>query len=88
MFYLYDAKNVTAQQKEAALRYIASLKSKGAGFTRDEEHIFCEGFLAGYQAAEKAQRELQQKAAWASIDWRTVEPLDADEKCVDENRPI
>lgn len=55
MFYYYDAKRVTRQQKDAALVYLANLKSKGAVFVADEEGAFYQGFLAGYLAADDAK---------------------------------
>ena len=42
--------------------------------------------LAAYcYRLERKLKRLVRKAAWAAIDWVNVKPLEADEKCVDEN---
>jgi hypothetical protein len=46
-----------------------------------------ETFCAARELLESHAKEMErvQLAATGTIDWRTVEPLDADEKCVSEN---
>lgn len=46
-----------------------------------------ETFCAARELLESHAKEIAQvqQAAMGTIDWRTVEPLDADEKCVSEN---
>ena len=44
-----------------------------------------EDFAAYCYRLERKIERLARKAVWAAIDWANVKPLDADEKCVDEN---